>query len=80
MTKNIKQDIIKNVVEIEMTKEKFIDAVGLGKYKGKIKSIDASTNNWDDDDKGVAIKVTFEIEDKLKQIDYTKTINEIKQK
>lgn len=73
MIKNIKQDMIKNTVAIEMTKEDFVKAVGLEKYKGKVKSVDASTSNWDKD-KGVEIVVIFEIEDRLKQIDYTKTI------
>ncbi len=72
--KKLTEDKIKNTVTIEMTREDFVKAVGLGDYKGKIKLIDASTSSSWDDDKGVEIKVMFEVEDKLNQIDFTKTI------
>lgn len=73
MKKEVTQDMIKNTVTIEMSREDFVKSVGLEKYKGNVKSVDASTSTWDTD-KGVTITVIFEIEDKLKQIDFTKTI------
>ncbi len=71
-----KQDKIINTIEIDMDRTDFIKSIGLDKHKGKIVFIDASTSSYDENI--VSIKVKFELEDKLKQIDYTKTIKSTK--
>ena len=68
-----KEDMVKNTVTISMDREKFVKSVGLGDYKGKIKSVRASMIDWKEDSR-VEIDVVFEMEDRLKQIDYTKTV------
>ena len=71
--KDMKEDKVVNTVTIKMDSAKFVKAIGLGDYKGKVKKVYACLGRFDDDGK-VEIDVTFEMEDRLKQIDYTKTV------
>lgn len=71
MEKSIKEDKINNKLIKEMIPSDFCKKVGIDR-KGKLKSIYI---NWNDYDEKLDIKIEIETEDKLKQIDYTKTVN-----
>ena len=58
-------------IEITFTAAEFLKAVGLSEKKGKLISVNAYKRPYDEE---VILNAEIQLRDKLKEIDYTKTL------
>lgn len=71
MSEELKENTVSETLKVVMTKNDFLKKMGFGDRKGKVESVYARSNSYDDE---VEVTIDIKTEDKLHQIDFTKTV------